>query len=69
MHVYMKCNMYMLTMTTGIDVNECAENDTCEQLCTNTDGSYSCGCYLGSVLNIDGHTCSGLSLNNFLFTV
>ena len=29
-----------------LDVNEC-DNNPCDQLCTNTDGSYTCSCRAG----------------------
>ncbi|PVD36008.1 hypothetical protein C0Q70_02978 [Pomacea canaliculata] len=39
------------------DHDEC--NDSlCTQLCTNTDGSFSCSCNRGYTLNDDGRTCS-----------
>ena len=40
------------------DVNECAGENDCEQLCTNTEGSYECGCDDGYTLNNAG-TCEG----------
>ena len=47
------------------DINECTENrDRCSQTCTNTDGSYTCGCNLGYQLNGDERTCQGVSINN-----
>ena len=43
------------------DVNECVSpgNNDCEQTCVNTNGSYSCDCVIGYVLNADGHACDG----------
>ena len=43
------------------DVNECVspDNNDCEQTCVNTNGSYSCDCTNGYVLNADGHACDG----------
>ena len=43
------------------DVNECVspDNNDCEQTCVNTNGSYSCDCVIGYVLNADGHACDG----------
>ena len=40
------------------DVDEC-ENDVCDSdaLCTNTEGSYVCGCSVG--YTGDGKTCTG----------
>ena len=43
-----------------IDINECSLNsDGCDQLCTNTLGSFQCSCNSGYSLNVDGITCSG----------
>ena len=42
-----------------IDVNECAVNNGgCDQVCTNTQGSYQCGCNPG--YNKTGHQCHGM---------
>ena len=47
------------------DVNECAEGkDNCDQLCTNTIGSYNCMCRDGYYLHQDGRTCVGKSFLN-----
>ena len=43
-----------------IDVNEC-DDEPCDQKCTNTRGSFTCGCGAGYRLNDDGRTCSGES--------
>ena len=29
-------------------------------MCTNTDGSFSCECYNGYLLDTDGTTCNGM---------
>lgn len=43
-----------------VDVDECDENtDGCFQTCTNTVGSFRCGCNLGYELNSDERTCHG----------
>ena len=44
------------------DVDECAdENDGCSQTCTNTIGSFICGCHSAIyTLEIDGITCNGM---------
>ena len=43
-----------------IDVNECVEGSAqCSQSCTNTAGSYVCGCSDGYYLDTDGYTCNG----------
>ena len=41
-------------------MNEC-ENEPCDQKCTNTRGSFTCGCGARYRLNDDGRTCSGES--------
>ena len=46
----------MLSILTDID--ECANNRQCEQVCTNTIGSFNCECYSGFQLNDDMMTCS-----------
>ena len=43
-----------------LDINECAENGTCDQDCTNTDGSFMCSCYNGYELDESGRSCNGL---------
>ena len=43
-----------------VDVDECSTNqDTCKQLCTNTEGSYNCSCSPGFLLMDDGNSCQG----------
>ena len=42
------------------DIDECLEElDGCDQICTNTDGSYDCTCMDGYELESDNHTCTG----------
>ena len=41
-----------------VDVNEC-DDSLCDQICTNTHGSFTCGCGAGYRLNDDARTCSG----------
>ena len=44
------------------DNDECSSDDTnsCSQTCTNTAGSYTCGCNQDYQLNSDGISCSGM---------
>ena len=43
-----------------LDIDECSDGtDDCTQTCTNTDGSFICGCNSGYLLNTDGFTCNG----------
>ena len=44
-----------------IDIDECDTNtSTCEQLCSNTIGSFVCSCMDGYRLNVtDNSTCDG----------
>ena len=43
-----------------IDINECSEEtDDCAQNCANTNGSYTCSCIPGFVLDTDRRNCSG----------
>ena len=44
-----------------IDINECtADTDDCDQVCTNTDGSFTCSCNSGYTLDSNERTCNGL---------
>ena len=43
------------------DIDECNDgNDNCSQTCTNTVGSFVCGCNISYLLDIDGVTCIGM---------
>ena len=49
-------NMHMFS-----DIDECSERThDCSQICTNTDGSFICGCNSGYLLDSDGATCNGM---------
>lgn len=41
------------------DINECEEAESCQQNCTNTKGSFECGCTVGYMLQNDGKSCKG----------
>ena len=42
------------------DIDECIDGThNCSQTCTNTVGSFTCGCNGGYLLDIDGFTCNG----------
>ena len=46
----------------SLDIDECSSNNGgCAQVCTNTPGSYTCGCNPGYELNGDGFSCNGMS--------
>ena len=43
------------------DIDECyLEADGCTQLCTNTPGSFRCGCNMGYQLISDNKSCAGM---------
>ena len=51
-------NIYLFQIS---DINECTLNtDGCSQGCTNTQGSYYCGCNSGYTLATNGRTCQGV---------
>ena len=42
----------------ALEINECSENlHICEQVCVNTNGSYSCECNPGYSLSVNGFNC------------
>lgn len=45
------------------DTNECL-NLPCNQICTNTNGSFECTCRPGYVLLDDGRSCQGMYLSS-----
>ena len=48
------------------DVDECAiNNGGCEQMCSNTIGSFYCTCESGYQLDEDGMNCSGKIYTDF----
>lgn len=40
-----------------LDVNECDTYGSCSQMCVNTEGSYTCSCVEGYVLQPDNKSC------------
>ena len=43
------------------DIDECSDGtDSCSQVCTNTNGSFTCGCKNGYQLDTDEVTCNGM---------
>ena len=46
-----------------LDIDECLSASTCEQICTNTDGSFVCDCLAGYRLAEDTGNCEGMSLS------
>ena len=47
------------------DVDECSRISSCSQLCTNTKGSFKCGCEEG--YEVEGRQCRALGVKNQLF--
>ena len=44
----------------NVDINECSpSSNICDQICTNTIGSYLCSCYTGFNLLVSGNDCLG----------
>ena len=52
---------FLLNVEFSSDINECASSGTnsCDQVCVNTIGSYTCQCNTGYELNSDGTSCRG----------
>ena len=43
------------------DIDECGDGThNCSQTCTNTNGSFTCGCNDGYLLDLDEVTCNGM---------
>ena len=52
--------MYRGMSSCSIDINECeTANGGCEQMCSNTIGSFACSCDVGSWLDRNGLNCNG----------
>lgn len=57
---YILCSLGSDLFALHADVDECSGNvAVCSQTCTNTDGSFECGCEPGYVLDTNGFTCNG----------
>ena len=50
-------------LSTGYDIDECTGPSICHQVCTNIEGSFTCGCEAGYVLDSDRASCSGIIIN------
>jgi hypothetical protein len=51
-----------------VDIDECSEGtDGCDQLCSNSIGSYECVCNVGYRLASDGFTCNGMHISHSIF--
>ena len=62
MCVLLKRNYHydFIRLTKHTDIIECTEGThNCQQACTNTVGSFTCGCNTGFRLATDGHNCNG----------
>ncbi len=54
-------------MVAHAEIHECDENiHVCEQICINTNGSYTCACNPGYTLTINGFTCQSKKRLNSL---
>ena len=43
-----------------VDIDECAINlHLCQHNCHNNNGSYTCSCDSGYIMDINGHSCDG----------
>ena len=70
-------NYAMILLILYLDINKCDDDtDDCEQICTNTKGSFNCSCMSGYTLDDNGKNCTGESftkvidfsyLHNFIY--
>ena len=64
----LKRNCHLIRFVKHTDINECTEGtENCQQLCNNTDGSFTCDCSTGYRLASDSHSCNGQSIK-FTYT-
>ena len=54
-------NFFVIIINQKIDIDECIEGTSgCNQVCSNTLGSYECSCERGYELDTDNHTCTDI---------
>ena len=59
-----------IPLFTLADINECLEdNGNCEDICINTEGSFTCQCFQGRVLAANNRSCEGSYSEPFLYTI
>ena len=59
--MYWYVTVYIRIIYFNVDIDECANNtDNCNQTCTNTEGSFVCGCHDGYLLEGNGISCNGM---------
>lgn len=51
--------MYYWFLQYPIDIDEC-QNGICEDICTNIEGSFECGCREGFALSSNQRNCEGM---------
>ena len=57
-NVYVQNHTYI---SNHLDIDECSDGThDCSQTCTNTEGSFICGCNSGYKLEVNGTTCNGM---------
>lgn len=58
MYIFYLLKAYIYQIFFSKDIDECAEATSgCQQICTNSPGSYSCSCVVGHTLKSDNKTC------------
>lgn len=50
-----------------LDINECEDSSTCQQNCTNSEGSFECSCSTGHVLENDRKSCTSNTTIVYVF--
>ena len=57
---FSKNNSINIALLFASDIDECADFISgCNQVCSNTEGSYECSCYTGYTLDVSLRTCIG----------